>query len=184
MKQKLEEYVRGGDHYMPISNVLMNERSKNWYSEIGKYIVDKIDISKIPTLSFYDKRIKDKSIKTKFKQFFTEDYTFVGISIAFLTSTLDEEALKDMFGEPLIHSEFGEGFDRKLKKYKGFSYASYFVSVGGRELHIGYDHRGTGIEIKVDGDFNYKSRPTEKEATLLFEVIKKLIDLYSEKVLS
>jgi hypothetical protein len=33
--------------------------------------------------------------------------------------------------------------------------ASYFVTVGGTNFHIGYDQRGTSIEMEVKNKVNY-----------------------------
>ena len=98
MRQKLQDYSQGKIHYTPIMNLMMNNRSKDWYSELGKYIVDNLDIEKIPELAFYaDKLKKQKTIVTKMKDYFNSpDRTFSSIAISFLTSALDEEALKKL----------------------------------------------------------------------------------------
>lgn len=56
-----------------------------------------------------------------------------------------------------------------------------FVNVGGKEFHIGYDHRGTNIEIKIPGKFNYNTDVNDTEAQICFEALKKLVDLYKQK---
>ena len=94
MQDKLNDYVGGKLKFTPISNILMNDRTKDYYSEIGKYINDTLEISDIPSLSFFESKPKMK---------------FSSIGIFFLTATLDEEALKNMFGEPIFHNKFGEG---------------------------------------------------------------------------
>jgi len=58
MEQKLKDYSKGKTHYTPIMNIIMNNRSDNWYAELGKYINEKLDIEKIPTLSFLSDRLK------------------------------------------------------------------------------------------------------------------------------
>ena len=90
-----------------------------------------------------------------------------------------------MFGEPLLHDEFGEGFEGEYDEETDErgepdikeSYASYFVNVGGVELHIGYDHRGTGIEIETDGEWDISDNKAKK----CFDCLKKLVDLYKLK---
>jgi hypothetical protein len=178
MKDKLKEYVEGNMNYTPIFNIL-NDLSKNWYAEIGKYIFNKFD-GKLPKeLKSFEDKIKEN--KKKFiKNIHTNDNdkerTFLSIGILFLTSTLNKQSLIDMFGNPLMHNEFGEGFEHN--KYKGHQFASYFVNIDGYELHIGYDHRGTCIEIEDGLIYPSFQFPPQK----LFEVICKIVDLYKEKV--
>lgn len=167
MQYKLNDYVGGKLKFTPISNILMNDRSKDYYSEIGKYINDTLEISDIPSLSFFENKPKMK---------------FSSIGIFFLTATLDEEALRNMFGEPIFHNEFGEGFegeydeetDEELEPTIKESFASYFVTVGDLNLHIGYDHRGTTIEAEL-GDLD-----SEK----ILKTLKFLVDIYQESFVS
>ncbi len=191
MEQKLKDYTKGKNHYTPVMNIIMNNRSENWYAELGKYITEELDIEKIPYLGFYADKLKErKSIITKIKDFISpESRTYTSVAIHFLTGVLDEKALENMFGKPLLHSEFGEGFDGEydeetdeygepeIKEY----YASYFVNVGGTNFHIGYDHRGTGIEIEVPSKSNYDGNFSDEDAKKCFESLKKLVDLYKLK---
>jgi uncharacterized lipoprotein YehR (DUF1307 family) len=192
MEQKLKDYSKGKTYYTPIMNIIMNNRSENWYAELGKYINEKLDIEKIPTLSFLSDRLKErKNLVTKIKDFISPEVrTYESISMFFLTSSLDEKALENMFGKPLLHDEFGEGFDgeydeetdEELEPEIKESYASYFVNVGGTDFHIGYDHRGTGVEIQIPNKFNYTSGVfTDDDAKKCFESLKKLVDLYKLK---
>lgn len=192
MEQKLKDYAEGRTHYTPIMNIMMNNRSKDWYAELGKYITETLDIEKIPDLAGMSKRLTpDKRVLTKMKDFFSNNNNRVYFSIAslFLTSVLDEKTLRNMFGEPLMHSEFGEGFDGEYDEetdqelepeIKDF-YASYFVNVGGTELHIGYDHRGTCIEIQKPSKFRWEGKISDRAAETCFEALKKLVDLYKIK---
>lgn len=192
MEQKLKDYTKGKNHYTPIMNIIMNNRSENWYAELGKYITETLDIEKIPYLGFYADKLKErKSIITKIKDFISpESRTYTSVAIHFLTGVLDEKALENMFGKPLLHSEFGEGFDGEydeetdeygepeIKEY----YASYFVNVGGANFHIGYDHRGTGIEIELPNKYQWSDKgSSDEEAKKCFESLKKLVDLYKLK---
>lgn len=192
MQDKLKDYANGIIHYTPIMNLLMNNRSVDWYVELGKYITETLDIEKIPELSFLSDRLKQKkNVLTKIKDFLSEDgRLYFSVSSFFLTSALNEKSLENMFGKPLLHSLFGEGFDGEWNeelddydepKIKEF-YASYFVNVSGANFHIGYDHRGTGIEIEVPTKFGYEGSSSDKDAEKCFESVKKLIDLYKEKI--
>lgn len=175
-------------------NIMSNNRSKDWYAELGKYIYEKIDISKVPDLAIYlnNKPKPTKNIATKIKDFFSEDNRFYfSIASMFITSTLDEINLKKMFGEPILHSEFGEGFDGEWNEEEDDygepeikeSYASYFVNVGGTEFHIGYDHRGTRVEVGLDQKFNYDKGITDSEAEKCLQSLKGLVDLFKQKAI-
>jgi len=191
MQNKLQDYTKGKTHYTPIMNIMMNNRSENWYAELGKYITEELDIEKIPYLSFFADNLKErKGLITKIKDFISpESRNYTSIAIHFLTGVLDEKALENMFGKPLLHDEFGEGFDgeydeetdEQLEPEIKESYASYFVNVGGTEFHIGYDHRGTGIEIQKPSKFKWGGEISDKVAEKCFESMKKLIDLYKVK---
>jgi len=191
MEQKLKDYTGGKKNYTPIMNIIMNNRSENWYAELGKYITEELDIEKIPYLGFYADKLKErKSVITKIKDFISpESRTYTSVAIHFLTGVLDEKALENMFGKPIFHDEFGEGFDGEWNEEKDDYdepeikefYASYFVNVGGTEFHIGYDHRGTGIEIEIPNKFNYDGNFSDEDAKKCFESLKKLVNLYKEK---
>jgi hypothetical protein len=192
MKDKLQKYMNGEIFFTPIMNIMINNRSKDWYAELGKYIDESIDISKVPDFAFYEKLRPKKNIATKIKDFLSNDSRFYfGIASMFITSTLDASALKKMFGEPVLHNEFGEGFDGDWNEDEDDydepeikeSHASYFVNVDGHEFHIGYDHRGPRVEVGLDKKFNYNSDITNEQAEKCLEGLKKLFDLYKEKCL-
>jgi hypothetical protein len=191
MKNKLKDYTEGKIDFTPIMNIMINNHSKNWYVELGKYITDTLDIEKISELDFLSKKLfwqEKKKIMTKIKDYFNStDRVYSSIATFFLTSTLDEVSLRKMFGEPILHNEFGEGFDGEYDEETDDygdpdikeSYASYFVNIGGLDFHIGYDHRGTGIEINIPVDANHDV--TDSDAEKCFEALKGLIDLYKTK---
>ena len=70
-----------------------------------------------------------------------------------------------------MHSEFGEGFDED--DHQGHQYASYIVNVDGLNFHIGYDHRGTSVEVE-----STKGEPSPER---LFKAMCALVDIYKEK---
>lgn len=192
MEQKLKDYTNDNIYYTPIMNIMMNNHSEDWYAELGKYITENLDIEKIPYLSYFsDKLKKEKSLITKIKDFVSpNNQTYTSIAISFLTGGLDEKALENMFGKPIFHDEFGEGFDgeydeetdEELEPEIKESYASYFVNVSGTNLHIGYDHRGTSIEIELPNKFQWSDKgSSDLDAKNCFESLKKLIDLYKLK---
>jgi hypothetical protein len=192
MKQKLEDYTAGKIHFTPIIFMMMNNRSKDWYAELGKYITNTLDIEKITELEFLSKKLKEKKkIVTKIKDFMSDDNNlYFSVANHFLTSVLNEVTLRKMFGEPILHNEFGEGFDgewnEELDDYDDpeikESYASYFVNIGGTNFHIGYDHRGTGIEIELPSSYKWSDKGTsDSDAEKCFDALKGLIDLYKTK---
>jgi hypothetical protein len=191
MENKLKDYTGGKTDYTPIMNIIMNNRSEDWYAELGKYITENLDIEKIPYLSYFSEKLKkEKSLITKIKDFVSpNNQTYTSITISFLTGGLDEKALENMFGKPIFHDEFGEGFDGEYDEETDEygepeikeSYASYFVNVDGTEFHIGYDNRGTSIEIEVPSKFNYDENFSDEDAKKCFESLKKLVDLYKLK---
>ena len=61
MEKILKDYTGGKIHFTPIMNLMMGNRSKDWYAELGKYIVDTIDIEKVPQLSFLADKLKQKT---------------------------------------------------------------------------------------------------------------------------
>ena len=183
MEQKLKDYKNGKIHYTPIQNIMMNNHSKDWYVELGKYINETLDTDNIPKLKFFSKKLKErKGLITKIKDFVSpENQAYSSISINFITSVLDEKSLENMFGKPLLHDEFGEGFDGEYDEETDDygepeikeSYASYLVNVDGTNFHIGYDHRGTGVEIEVPKKFNHDEN-SDEDAKKCFESLKKV----------
>lgn len=173
MEIKLQDYIKGKIDYTPIMNFMMNYRSEDLYDKLGKYIVDILDINKIPDLSFLAKKLpQNKGIISRISSF-GNDRVYSTVAMFFVTSTLDEKVLKKMFGEPLKHSEFGEGFDKK----RNYTYISYFVTLDNIDFHIGKDHRGTRIEIGIP----YRENFSKEDSLKCFDGLKKIIDLYKQK---
>lgn len=124
------------------------------------------------------KQEKKKNVIVRALDFGSLKRLYSRLGIYFLAATLDRNILKKLFGAPLLHSEFGEGFSSRGSKN---SYASYFVNVGGVGMHIGYDHRGTDIEIQLkEGEtpFNFSKEKTEE----ILDTIKHLVDLIIAKL--
>lgn len=152
-KKLFKEYLDGDLHLVNIINILMNDMKNKWYSKIGEYFIETVG------LDFLEKN--HPSIRENIKNNRDNILRFIGI--LFITGYLNEQNLKKMFGEPIKHSEFGEGFERKRK----YECCSYFVEVNGNILHITFDQRGTSIECEE------KLTPIET-----FDTIKKLIDIF------
>lgn len=151
-------------------NILMNDHSKNWYSELGKYIFNTLKGNYPPYVKHNIDYYKNKGGKMG-----NDAYRY--ISIFFMTSDLGWKSGHKLWGSPLYHDEFGEGFyddDIKLMKeldsdekalMKLSNYASYFITVDGIKMHIGYDHRGTAVE--------FEQGTTPQQA---FDCLKEIID--------
>ena len=189
MNKELVEYIDGKSHYTPIMNILMNNRSKDWYGELGKYIDSTINISDYDDFAYFVNHRPKKNIITKIVDFRDINSRFYfSISSTFLTAILNEQSLLKMFGKPILHNEFGEGFDGEWNEENDDydepiikeSYASYFVNIDNNDFHIGYDHRGTRVEFKLESE--YKGNPSDDIAEKLLNSLKSLFDLYVKKI--
>ena len=64
-RKELKSYINGKTRLTPQLNILINDRSEDWYAEVGRYFVDLFD-GKLPgRLSFYDNKIKELGIVDK-----------------------------------------------------------------------------------------------------------------------
>ena len=159
MNYRLIEYINGKTKYTHQMNILLNDRKVDWYEKLGKYIISKYDGDLPVQLTYFKERLKK------------DKRAYDMISIQFITSMLNKESLINMFGSPDMHSEFGEGFDED--DHQGHQYASYIVNVDGLNFHIGYDHRGTSVEVE-----STKGEPSPER---LFKAMCVLVDIYKEK---
>lgn len=178
-KEKLKAYMAGEINYTPLMNIFLNNRDEDWYSELGRYIEGSLPSRLAEGFPYLDeiKQEKKKNVIIRALNLGPLESLYSGLGIYFLTATLDRNTLKKLFGAPLLHSEFGEGLSSRGSKN---SYASYFVNVGGIEMHIGYDHRGTLIEIQLKEEetpYDFSKERTEE----IFGAIKHLVDLFIEK---
>lgn len=180
MKEELKRYVGGQVRYMHNMSILMgSDRKYDPFAKLGEYIVKEFNGKLPPDLKFYEERLKKSSTIIKKINVFRDELedTYSSIAIFFITGTLGEDSLKKIFGEPICHSEFGEGpdepdeYDDKKLIISFPKYASYFVEIEGVKLHIGYDHRGTSIEA-LEGT----------SSDDLLKALKKLVDIYKQKV--
>lgn len=82
----------------------------------------------------------------------------------YFTSLMDGDVLRDTFRLPIYHDNFGEGGD-DFYDLQDRSYASYFLRIDGTIIHVGYDHRGTRIEL-----------PENTSSLDLIRILKTLFD--------
>lgn len=152
---KLRDYIDNGG----LTSLMNKWQMEDWYDKLGEYH----EGSKPRKFSYLKAFQGGKSARDRF------------IGILFITSTLCEN-LEKMLGKPFYHNFFGEGMEQQEDNYGNlvpsrYQYASYMLSINGHKYHIGYDHRGSSIEVDP------------KVANLeIFNDIKELVDLYKEKV--
>lgn len=161
MKDKLEKYVNGEINYSSLLTFFSKALNKNIniFEILGKYSWTEVLNKKLPSDLKYleDKLLSDDKVIKKIDIFNSKDRAYASLSTMLLThSDFVIDKLKELFGEPIYHDEFGEGFEGEydddtddygepdIKE----SFASYFVTIEGVDFHIGYDHRGLTIEIK------------------------------------
>jgi len=156
-----------------VKHLFFNNHSRDWFADLGQYIIETLEIEKIPQLEF----LTSQSQSSRY---------MASLAIHFISSVLDEEALQKMFGPPLLHEEFGEGFTGKYNPETDdyeepeikASYASYFVKIQNSLVHIGYDHRGTNIEF--EGSFPSDGRASDEVVNQQLEILKELVQLYQQ----
>lgn len=154
INSELQNYLNDSDDNQTLLTIFLNDvKNKDYYKKLGKYIIKTFNGELPKELKFIENSINNRKNST--------------VAIFFLTGVLSGEVLKKLFGEPILHDEFGEGFEG-YDDNNEFSYASYFVEINGVKMHIGYDHRGTNIDTN------------ESDPKKLYNAIKKLIDMTKE----
>lgn len=162
MKNKLEEYISGSINYNSMMNYLRLD--KDIYQILGKYAYEDVFDKKLPNkLSYFNDYLKS-SFNTKFNIFSKKERAYSSLAILLLTnSDFVIDKLKEVYGEPIYHDEFGEGFDGEYDDETDIetepeikeSFASYFITISDVDFHIGYDHRGLTIEVKNGTSVDY-----------------------------
>lgn len=167
------DYLKGDVIYTNIINILFDPR-RAWVAGIGEYIYNKYNGNLPSFFDYYENKIKGEKVLSPEEL----DNMYRSMGISFMTSLMYGDALENMFGEPILTDEYGEGFDDDVNFDNKYSYASYFVEINVQTFHIGYDHRGTGIELKVD---QHKYKYSLDEIEKVFNSMKKMVDLYKDK---
>ncbi len=143
-------------------------KGENWYDLLGRYIYNKCDDNlpdQVCLMIYPPSRSTPWGLKKS--DIDENNLRYSGIAIYTMSSWFDADVLKSKFGNPVKHNQFGEGVPKSK-----YNFASYFIEIDNVKFHIGYDHRGTYVEVE-DG-------VTPK---LTFELIKKLIDhLWDEMI--
>lgn len=175
LNSELQKYINGEINYTPLTNIFLpygKKIKKNHYNELGKHICDIFD-GKLPKeLIYFEDAIKEIDKDDVYS-------VYSSILIFFLTSVITPEILKKLFDEPIYHSEFGEGFygeyDDETDEYGESditeSYASYFVKIEGVKFHIGYDNRGTNVEVESTENAENTSNAIKKLINMVKDVL-------------
>jgi len=164
--EKFDDYLLGAMSWLSLMNYSHSRQGDvNLYEEIGEYLVRK-----------GEELGKDIPYPMPLGNGIPGNRAHVFNAIMFFTGLLNEDTLQRMFGEPIDHDEFGEGFteydeDDNPINERDYTYSSYIIEINGNLYHIGYDHRGT----KIDGE-----RGLRQEDVLLDMV--SLVDKYLEHV--
>jgi hypothetical protein len=177
LNKELQKYVNGDINYIPLLNIFTvsysKKNNKDLYAELGKYIFDSFDGNLPDKLKYHENLLKGKKI-AKFSAFDAEDnkkQIYSSVAIYFLAEVVDADVLKKLFGEPIYHNEFGEGFE-DYENSEAYSFASYFVELEGVRFHIGYDNRGTTIEAEED---NSSVEKVTKSVEKLIDMCKSVL---------
>jgi len=89
------------------------------------------------------------------------------LGMTFFTSFLNEDILEKVFGIPINHSEFGEGFETN----RDYRFSSYIIEINGHLYHVGYDHRGTTFEPDVTTSYDDVMKDAKSLIDYIFEKI-------------
>lgn len=173
MRNKLNDYVNDKLDYTPIINIV---QGNDIYTKLGEFVFKYIFNSKLPkSLSYLKKYLESNNLIKKVTDFRKIKSAYASLGTILLTkSDFVIDKLKELYGEPIYHDEFGEGFDGEYDEDEDEygepeikeSFASYFVTINNVDFHIGYDHRGLTLEV-------ISSTKIED----LFEALKELIKL-------
>lgn len=147
---------------MKLTGVMLDWDIECW-DKLGKYVDEVLGENLDRYLRF------EKDYATEMGR----DYTR-GFGIYFFTSSLDYDTLQLMFEDPILHNEYGEGFDESDEDgnhiVSEYSAISFFETISDVEFHFSNDHRGTAVEARCGTD-------QEK----IFQGLKQIIDIYKEK---
>ena len=152
-KRELDLWISNKSHFTANINILINDGPIQWYSILGKNLMKEFKYS------FHDESLNRYAIKLttpwwKPLSRSKKSIIYKRIGIWLVCGAISPEVLMKRFGEPLYHSEFGEGYpqfyEKEIPDMKGHLYASYFIQIDGVRFHIGYDHRGTSIDIQTN----------------------------------
>jgi len=147
MREKFEKYISGKLGLTTLSNL----RKLELHSQMGEYLYQ--ECNKIN----FD---KDKHINLRY---LIEDYNdgfndFRRFGFFFTSDLLKEEILETIYGEPIRHSEYGEGwaeYDEETDDCiypRDYENIAYFIDIADYTIHICNDDRGTSVEVSKDID--------------------------------
>ena len=133
MDKNLQEYVNGQLEYSSLFGILISDMKNQWHSKIGYYIWQTLDKDEVEDWALGSPIYYSDSDEDFFK---SNSRTLASISIMFLTSILNHNSLTKIFGSPIYHNQFGEGFDTdfEMTSKEYISCASYLHTPSLRSL--------------------------------------------------
>lgn len=142
----MDDLVSGKIRYERVFSVFINDMGRDWYGDFGRFIINSISNDEpIPLHFYYNLGIPANKLGVERKSItISTNVRYSSIGIESIHSFLSPWTLREVLGRPLFHNHFGEGLSPSSKS----SYASYFIQIDGVDFHIGYDHRGTEIEVR------------------------------------
>ena len=171
-KKELKEYVKVMDRwdvFNGLNNLFANCFRQRWQVQLGKFIYDTYGENMPEQFKKLREIITEELAKSDTPNTITERGAthLMLLSICYEANYLKGEALIPVFGEPLLHSKFGEGFEED--DHQGHQHASYFLEIYDIKIHIGYDHRGSRVDI---GQYQGRSTPAEIAFHMMMELIR------------
>jgi hypothetical protein len=153
-------------------DLFTNDTYDKWHENFGKFIYD-IYGENIPKQFERLRECISKEIHSDGKCITTKGANYLAnLSICYMANHMPiSSLLKEVFGSPLYHNKFGEGFSERENEPTKKNHASYFIEICGVKVHIGYDRRGTQILI---GKYDSKPVSAEKAFYLMVELVKAL----------
>jgi hypothetical protein len=139
MKNELDKYVNDEVVYRHIQN--FTHEKMDFYEILGRYAYKNIILPK--ELNFFYEYLDSKHN--------VDNMEYNSLAISLLThQDFVIDKLKELYGEPIYHDEFGEGFPSENDEEPEIkeSCASYFITIEGVDLHVNYDQTGMAIEAK------------------------------------
>ena len=150
--EKFQSYMDGEFEVTHIINQLTH--NMEMFSELGEYLrnvaPDDWDLMGVRMMELGDNLAGNR---------------FLGM--AFFTTFLNEDILEKVFGSPINHSEFGEGFETN----RDYWFSSYIIEINGHLYHVGYDHRGTAFEPDVTTSYDDVMKDAKSLIDYIFEKI-------------
>ena len=173
-KAELKAYAKLMDKvwnvFDPIGNLFINCRRQLWYAQLGKFIYDTYG-EDIPEQFKKLRELIGKEIHSDGNSTTNKGADKLStLAICYIGAYLTKSVLEPIFGEPLFHNKFGEGFVEDDKEgHPTKLHASYFLEILGIKIHLHYDRAGTVLSV---GKYKGETTPAEIAFYLMIELVK------------